>query len=170
MEKLLLNHDKQCECAKDHFCSFIQDNGNFDKEEKDYLLHKIIDTKITGVLYVSSVLVTWGFVSSWVDGIILPATALYSIIEGKITFDQFLPVLLFFSINLILKIAFIIYSLRSKINFINAFLAIIPYVGPLLLMRNYIKNDPILKKGITLFLNNKKKELINKVRGLFRKK
>ena len=170
MGKLILDHEKQCDCAKDHFCSFIQDNKSFDDKEKEYLLHKIIDTKITGVLYVSSVLATWGLASSWVDGLILPGTALYSIIKTEITFQQFLPVILFFSINLFLKISFILYSLKGKISLLNAIIALTPYLGPLLLMRNYIKNDPILKKGITLFLRNKKKQLVDRVRGLFRKR
>ncbi|BDD03261.1 hypothetical protein [Aureibacter tunicatorum] len=171
MKGISLTFEEKCVCAEDEFCYFVVNSDNFESHEKDYLRGKILDNQITGFLYVSSVLVGWSVVAAWLDSILIPGTVLYSLLEGKITWQIAAPAIIFLSVNISLKFFYIKYSLGNRISIPLAFISVLPYIGSVILIRDQLKGDMLLQKGVIHFLKDRKKmaqkQILDKLKNIF---
>ncbi|BDD09156.1 hypothetical protein FUAX_15880 [Fulvitalea axinellae] len=165
---LELTYDEKCRCAEDEFCYFIQHVDHFTEEERNAIRRHILEKRITGALYVSSILAGWSVVAAWVDALLLPGVAIYSIFTGEFSWQVLAPVLGFWLANATLKFIYVRISLRQTINVWKSFLSILPYAGSLVLMADYLKDEPLLRKAVLLFIKNRRKMVVRRVKGFFR--
>jgi len=101
-----LSYQEKCECAQSNFCTFVNHEDEFTPSEKIYLVKVIVNDSISGILYVSSVLVGWSVVA----GIIV-----YAIFHGVIDYKVLIPPLVFLIGNIIAKLIYISSNLRGRL-------------------------------------------------------
>jgi hypothetical protein len=79
MNTIELNLEKKRACEKDRFCSFVEKNDEFSREEVKHLRAVILKKKLSRILYVSASLAVWSMIAAWVDAVILPFIIIYTI-------------------------------------------------------------------------------------------
>ncbi|MCL3780609.1 hypothetical protein EMN47_09455 [Prolixibacteraceae bacterium JC049] len=168
MKGLELTYEEKCTCSKDAFCSFVSDSTTFASEDQHYLQRVILDKKLSGILYVCTVLTGWSLVALWVDSVIIPVVIVYaSFGMGAKLYALLIPVA-FFLINALLKFWYIRSSLKGVVSVPDSLLAVLPYIGAAFLLRPWLSNDILLRKAVGQFLNRQKQEVIRKTTSIFR--
>lgn len=166
--EIKLTYQEKCDCAQSNFCSYVNDDQKFSSNEKTYLTKLIVNDNISGILYVSSVLVGWAFVAGLIDAILFPGIIIYAIVHGVIDYKVLTPPILFFVGNIIAKLIYIAISLRGKVKTYDILIAVLPYAGSAYLLRKFLVKDKLLSKAVYAFLKMKKIELKNQIFNFFK--
>ena len=165
-----LSYQEKCACARSNFCSYVHQLNGFSDSEKEYLVKTIVNNSISGVLYVSSVLVGWSFVAGLVDSVLFPGIIVYAIFHGVIDYKVLTPPILFLLGNIIAKLIYISYNLRGKVKIHDILIAALPYAGSAYLLKKFLVNDKLLSKAVFSYLKMKKQEARTLVFGIFSSK
>lgn len=169
MKGITLSYDEKCQCSRDTFCTFIEGDGEFTEDEKLYLQKAIVNDSISGILYVIAVLAGWSVVAFWVDAMLIPGATAYSVVKGEVSLIAFAFPLTFLLANVLLKFIYIHISLRSKISLKDNFVAVLPYIGSVYLLREYLVKDKILTKAVSLYLKEQRNVIKRTITGYFKR-
>ena len=168
MNTIELSYEEKCACSADRFCSFVERHEAFSFEEIKHLQTAIINKKLSGVLYVSTILATWSMIAAWVDAVILPFVIIYTIaLPGAAYYPLLFPII-FTIVNATLKFTFIHQRLGNAITLRDNFLAVLPYAGAAFLLKNWFIGDPLLRKASLAYIAHQKKLVIKKVLNVFK--
>ncbi|MCG8474676.1 MAG: hypothetical protein MI784_04255 [Cytophagales bacterium] len=159
-----LNYEEKCRCSEDIFCRYIDNSDKFSAEDKKYIQRKILHKKVTGVLYVSSMLVGWSVVGAWIDAVLFPGAALATILSGEFEWMYVAPAIVFSIVNYMLKFSYVYLSLRGKVPLLSAMIAVLPYVGSAFLVKPYLLDEPKLRRAVMLFLAYQKDQFVHPVK------
>ena len=77
-----LSYKEKCDCARSNFCKYVNHVADFSSSEKAYLTKAILNDKISGILYVSSILAAWPFIAGLIDSILFPGIIVYAIFKA----------------------------------------------------------------------------------------
>jgi len=165
-----LSYQEKCECAQSNFCTFVNHEDEFTPSEKIYLVKVIVNDSISGILYVSSVLVGWSVVAGIIDSILFPGIIVYAIFHDVIDYKVLTPPLLFLIGNIIAKLIYISSNLRGKVNVYDILIALLPYAGSAYLLKKFLIKDRLLSKVVFSFLKMKKQETKKRLLNLFSSK
>ncbi|AZQ61346.1 hypothetical protein EI427_03640 [Flammeovirga pectinis] len=156
--------DDHCECARDNFCSFVQNNEKYTAEEADYLIEHSLGRGVSKIFRVGYVLIVWSFVAVWIDNLLIPGAIGYSIFHGEISWATATP--LFFLVgNATLKAIFIKWRMGKKIGVLGAYLSAVPYIGFAFLLKTQFKTDKLLYVASKDYFLYQKTVVKNAVRG-----
>ena len=164
MNVIELSYEKKCACNNDRFCSFVEEQGDFSREEIMHLQSVILNKRLSRVLYVSSMLATWSMIAAWVDAVILPFIIIYTIaLPGAEYYPLLFPV--FWTIlNATLKFFFIQHRLGDAVSHRDNLIAVFPYAGAAFLMKNWFVGDPLLRKASLAYIKHQKKLIVLKIK------
>jgi len=165
-----LSYQEKCDCARSHFCTYVNHSNDFSISEKDYLTKVILDDEISGILYVSSVLAAWAFIAGIIDSILFPGVIIYAIFHGVVDYKVLTPPILFLVGNILAKLIYISISLRGKVKFYDILISILPYAGSAYLLKKFLTSDKLLSKAVYRFLKTRKKEIKSQIFNLFKQK
>jgi len=165
-----LSFQEKCDCARSNFCTYINQADGFSTGEKAYLTKVIVNDNISGILYVSSVLVAWAFIAGIIDSILFPGIIIYAIFHGVIDYKVLTPPILFLVVNIIAKLIYISISLRDKVKTHDILISILPYAGSAYLLKKFLINDKLLSKAVYAFLKMRKQEVKSQLFNLFKRK
>jgi len=169
MEANLSYHEK-CECARSNFCTYVNHIDVFSPSEKEYLVKIIVNDSLSGILYVSSILVGWSFIVGIIDSILFPGIIIYAIFHGVIDYKVLTPPILFLLGNIMAKLIYISISLRGRVKTHDILIAVLPYAGSAYLLKKFLIKDKLLSKAVLSFLKMRKQEMKKQVLSLFTKK
>ncbi len=163
MNTIELSYDEKCACNNDRFCSFVEQQEDFSREEINHLQSAILNKKLSRVLYVSSLLAVWSMIAAWVDAVILPFIIIYTIaLPGAKYYPLLFPVV-WTIFNASLKFMFIHHRLGSAVSFRDNLLAVFPYAGAAFLLKNWFVGDPLLRKASLAYIKHQKKSAVQKI-------
>lgn len=164
MNVIELSYEEKCACNNDRFCSFVEEHGDFTKEEIIHLQSAILNKKLSKVLYVSSLLAIWSMIAAWVDAVILPFIIIYTIaLPGAEYYPLLFPV--FWTIlNATFKFFFIQHRLGDAVSFRDNLFAVFPYAGAAFLMKNWFVGDPLLRNASLAYIKHQKKLTLKKIK------
>jgi hypothetical protein len=163
MKGISLSYEEKRKCSRDRFCAYIELITHFDLEQKNYLQKVIVSNKISGILYVTAVLAGWSFMAAWIDAILIPGATLFSLLKGEVSYTAFAFPASFLVGNALFKFFYIWKNLHGKIAVKDNFIAVIPYVGSIYLLREYLVKDPLMTQAVKLFLNEQKNAIKRKM-------
>ena len=175
MNVIELSYEEKCACNNDRFCSFVEQHGDFTREEIIHLQSAILNKKLSRVLYVSSLLAVWSMIAAWVDAVILPLIIIYTIaLPGAQYYPLLFPVV-WTILNATLKFMFIYHRLGNAVcqsmtvsdpatvSLRDNFLAVLPYAGAAFLLKNWFVGDPLLRKASLAYIKYQKKSAVQKM-------
>lgn len=165
-----LSYQEKCSCAQSSFCTFVDGLDVFSEIEKENLVKNIVNNKLTGVLYVSSVLVAWSFIAGVIDAVLFPGVIVYAIFHGVIDYKVLTPPLVFLIGNFTAKLIYIAINLKDKVKFYDIFITALPYAGSAYLLKKFFVDDKLLSKAVVLYLKQKKLDTKKYVLGAFKRK
>jgi hypothetical protein len=157
------HHQEKCLCARNKFCNYVQKSDQFSDEEKKYLASVIVNDGISEILYVSTVLVGWALIAGIIESILFPGIIVYAIFHGIVDYKVITPPVIFLVGNLLLKLSYIAYNLRGKINTLDIFITALPYAGSAYLLKKFLINDKIMYRAVGIYLKDKKNQLKQKL-------
>lgn len=165
-----LSYKEKCECAQSDFCTYIHHTCKFSPSKKAYLVKVIVNDSISGILYVSSVLVGWSFIAGIMDSVLFPEIIVYAIFHGVIDYKVLTPPVLFLIGNIIAKLIYISINLRVKVKVYDILVAVLPYISSAYLLKKFLIKDKLLSKAVFSLLKMKKQETKKHVLSLFSNK
>ena len=165
MEAIELSYLDRCTCNSDRFCSFVETHEGFSKEEVGHLQSTIVNKKLSGVLYVSTMLATWSMIAAWVDAVILPLIILYTIAMPGAQYYPLLFPIVFTIVNAAFKFLFIYRRLHGAITLRDNFMAVVPYIGAAFLMKNWFVGDPLLRKASLAYMAHQKRQIVLQIKA-----
>ena len=167
MNTIELSYEEKCACSNDRFCLFVKHYGTFSEEEVNHLQAAILNKKLSRVLYVSSILAVWSMLAAWVDAVILPFIVIYTIaLPGAEYYPLLFPVF-WTVVNAALKFIFIHQRLGRAVTLRDNLLAVLPYAGAAILLKNWFVGDPLLRKASLAYIARQKQLAVRKVTGFF---
>lgn len=166
----MLTYQEKCKCAQSSFCAYVEKIESYSQAEKNYLTKIIVGNNLSGILYVSSVLVVWSFVVGLLDAILFPGVLVYAIFHAVIDYKVLLPLFVFVIGNFSAKLIYIAVNLKGKVKYYDIFISALPYVGSAYLLKKFLVNDRLLSKTVILYLNHKKSTLKEYLLKVFKKK
>ncbi len=170
MNTIGFSYEEERACSKDRFCSFVEHQGEFAREEITYLQAVILNKKLSRVLYVSATLAVWSMIAAWVDAVILPILIVYAIALPGAEYYPFLFPVIWTIINAAFKFMFIQHRLGNAISLRDNFLAVLPYAGAAFLMKNWFIGDPLLRKASLAYIAHQKKLVVRKLSQIMKGK
>lgn len=162
-----LTYEERCSCSRDAFCRFIDKQTSFSANDKNNLQRKIVDAQISGILYVCTVLTGWSLIALWVDSALIPFVIIYMAVGDFADLGAFTIPIIFLILNAIMKFVYIRYTLGNHVSITDSLLAVVPYIGAAFLLRKWLANDVILRRAVFLFLKERKRQLIRRIRHSF---
>ena len=165
-----LSYKEKCDCARSNFCKYVNHVDDFSSSEKTYLTKVILNDKISGILYVSSVLAAWAFIAGLIDSILFPGIIVYAIFHGVIDYKVLTPPILFLGGNIIAKLIYISISLRGKVKVYDILISVLPYAGSAYLLRKFLIKDKLLSQAVYAFLKMRKLEIKYQVIDFIKRK
>ena len=154
MEKL--SYQEKCTCSRSSFCKYVERQEYFTVYEKEYLVKIIVNDNLSGVLYVSSVLVVWSFIAGIIDAVLFPGIIAYAIFHGVVDYKVLTPPVLFLLVNFLVKLIYIASNLKDRVKRNDIFISALPYAGSAYLLKKFLINDKLLSKAVVLYLKEKK--------------
>jgi len=165
-----LSYQEKCNCARSHFCTYVNHDRDFSSSEKTYLTKVILNDNISGILYVSSVLAAWAFIAGLIDSILFPGIIIYAIFHGVVDYKVLTPPILFLVGNIIAKLIYISISLRGKVKVYDILISVLPYAGSAYLLRKFLIKDKLLSKAVYAFLKMRKQEIKSQISNFITRK
>ncbi|MGZ2370602.1 hypothetical protein ACXR6G_12535 [Ancylomarina sp. YFZ004] len=165
-----LSYKEKCDCARSNFCTYVNHDKYFSSSEKTYLTKIILNDNISGILYVSSILVAWAFIAGLIDSILFPGIIVYAIFHGVVDYKVLTPPILFLGGNILAKLIYISISLRGKVKVYDILISVLPYAGSAYLLRKFLTKDKLLSQAVYAFLKMRKLEIKYQVIAFFKRK
>lgn len=153
-----LSYQEKCDCARSSFCTYVNDQDVFTSTEKEYLIKIIVNNNLSGVLYVSSVLVAWSFVAGIIDAVLFPGLIVYAIFHGVVDYKVLTPPVVFLIANFSAKLIYVAIHLKGRVKFKDIFISALPYAGSAYLLKRFLINNKLLSKAVLVYLKSKKKQ------------
>ena len=170
MNTIELTFEEKRACEQDKFCSFVDQQDSFTREEINHLQAVILNKKLSRILYVSATLAVWSMIAAWVDAVILPFIIIYTIaLPGAEYYPLLFPVV-WTIVNATFKFMYIHHQLRKAVSLRDNLLAVFPYAGAAFLLKNWFVGDPLLRKASLGYIAYQKKLVVKKVIGFVKGK
>ncbi|PKQ65115.1 hypothetical protein BZG02_04600 [Labilibaculum filiforme] len=154
-----LTYQEKCACSRSSFCTYVENEESFTSSEKEYLVKVIVNDNLSGVLYVSTVLVVWSLVVGVIDVILFPGIIVYAVFHGVIDYKVLTPPIVFMIVNFSSKLIYIGSVLKGRVSLVDIFVAALPYAGSAYLLKKFLVNDKLLSQAMVLYLKEKKKQV-----------
>lgn len=143
------------------FSDFVMHIESYSRDDKDHVLEVFKEKHIKKYFILAVILLCWSLLGVVLDSLFLGGSILALVMVDEFSVKIFLPALIYFCTNFILKVVFAKAYLGSCINLRQAFFAAIPYVGSTILLGLLFIQEP-------LFLEFLKKYLISlRKKGLY---
>ena len=138
------------------FGSFVEMQIDYKQSQKDHILDLFGQPYVKKTFTLSIILLFWSLVSAVLDSLFVGG-GLVALLMGGVNFMVFLPALIYFIINLVVKIIFINRYLGANISFKNSLVAAVPYVGSSLLLTGALRKHPIFLGALGRYLKHLRK-------------
>jgi len=135
------------------FTSFVQKQVDYSDKQKNHILEIFKESHVKKTFILSIILLFWSLLGAVLDSLFIGGSlvALFMFKDMEMM-AVFLPALIYFVTNLLLKVIFVKFYLKSYISVKHSFLAAVPYVGSSLLLANLLRTHPIFLKALSRYL------------------
>ncbi|WP_162555937.1 hypothetical protein [Reichenbachiella versicolor] len=148
-----------------HFLYFINQQ-EYSIEQKKHLESLIISRRLGQIISVCATLAIWSMIAVWIDLVLMPMM-LVSFITSPEEINYPLTILIGWTfVNAFLKLTFIKSRLRNAVSWLDALIAVFPYVGAIYLMKHWFVGDPLLKATSLHYIDYCKNSVVNKIKSL----